>query len=119
MYDFLLIYLLCHLFPSKPSYRIVGIINPVSSPNFSIGKKPQVGAQRLINLEIPVLIRSLKSSNIELGQYLDGRLFKCCLSAAANPLCRTHTWTYSCITHGTSMGTIHLSRNLADAHARI
>ena len=32
------------------------------------------------------------------------------------PLCRTHTWTYSCFTHGTSMGTIHLSRNLADAH---
>ena len=32
-------------------------------------------------------------------------------------LCRTHTWTYSCLMHGTSMGTIHLSRNLADAHA--
>ena len=32
-------------------------------------------------------------------------------------LCRTHTWTYGCNTHGTSMGTIHLSRNLADAHA--
>ena len=31
-------------------------------------------------------------------------------------VCRTHTWTYSCFTHGTSMGTIHLSRNLADAH---
>ena len=44
-----------------------------------------VRAQRLINLEIPVLVRSLKSSNVELGQYLDGRLFKCCLSAAANP----------------------------------
>ena len=42
-------------------------------------------AQRLINLEIPVLVRSLKSSNVELGYYLDGRLFKCCLSAAANP----------------------------------
>ena len=26
-----------------------------------------VGAQRLINLEIPVLVRSLKSSNVELG----------------------------------------------------
>ena len=25
------------------------------------------GAQRLINLEIPVLVRSLKSSNVELG----------------------------------------------------
>ena len=42
-------------------------------------------AQRLINLEIPVLVRSLKSSNIELGLYLDGKLFKCCMSAAANP----------------------------------
>ena len=42
-------------------------------------------AQPLINLEIPVLIRSLKSSNVELGKYLDGQLFKCCLSAAANP----------------------------------
>ena len=31
------------------------------------------------------LVRSLKSSNVELGYYLDGRLFKCCLSAAANP----------------------------------
>ena len=30
---------------------------------------------RLINLEIPVLIGSLKSSNVELGSYLDGRLF--------------------------------------------
>ena len=44
-----------------------------------------VGAQHLINLEIPVLVRSLKSSNVELGKYLDGRLFKCCLSVAANP----------------------------------
>ena len=26
-----------------------------------------IGAQRLINLEIPVLVRSLKSSNVELG----------------------------------------------------
>ena len=42
-------------------------------------------AQRHINLEIPVLVRSLKSSNVELGLYLDGTLFKCCLSAAANP----------------------------------
>ena len=32
-------------------------------------------------------------------------------------MCRTHTWTYRCSMHGTSMGTIHLSRNLADAHA--
>ena len=42
-------------------------------------------AQRLINLKIPVLVQSLKSSNVELSLYLDGRLFKCCLSAAANP----------------------------------
>ena len=39
----------------------------------------------LINLEIPVLVQSLKSSNIEVGKYLDGRLFKCCPSVAANP----------------------------------
>ena len=32
-------------------------------------------------------------------------------------VCRTHTWTYRCHMHGTSMGTIHLSRNLTDAHA--
>ena len=32
-------------------------------------------AQRFINLEIPVLVRSLKSGNVELGEYLDGRLF--------------------------------------------
>ena len=34
-------------------------------------------------LEIPVLAQSLKSSNIELGLYLDGRQFKCCMSATA------------------------------------
>ena len=48
-------------------------------------KNDALGAQRFINLEIPVLVRSLKSSNVELSQYLDGRLFECCLSAAANP----------------------------------
>ena len=42
-------------------------------------------AQRLINLEIPVLVQSLKSSKIELGYYLEEKLFECCLSAAANP----------------------------------
>ena len=40
-------------------------------------------AQRLINLEIPVLVRSLKSRNVELG--LDETLFKCCLSVLSNP----------------------------------
>ena len=55
------------------------IVFPVSS------QVPSFRAQRLINLEIPVLVRSLKSSNVELGLYLDGRLFKCSLSAAANP----------------------------------
>ena len=30
-------------------------------------KHYRIGAQRLINLEIPVLVRSLKSSNVELG----------------------------------------------------
>ena len=39
------------------------------------------GAQWQINLEIPVLVQSLKSSNVVLGGFLDGRLpFKCCLS---------------------------------------
>ena len=53
--------------------------------NFINSFKLKSWAQRLINLEIPVLIRSLKSSNVELGEYLDVRLFKCRLSAAANP----------------------------------
>ena len=30
-------------------------------------KEPPVREQRLINLEIPVLVSSLKSSNVELG----------------------------------------------------
>ena len=30
-------------------------------------KESELGAQRLINLEISVLVRSLKSSNVELG----------------------------------------------------
>ena len=44
-------------------------------------------AQRLINLKIPVLVQLLKSSKVELGYsyYLEGRLFKCCLSVAFNP----------------------------------
>ena len=42
-------------------------------------------AQRLINLEITVLVQSLRSSNVELSEYLDGRPFKGCLSVAANP----------------------------------
>ena len=41
-------------------------------------------AQQVINLEMPLLLQSLKSSNVELGEYLDGNLFKCCLSVAAN-----------------------------------
>ena len=32
--------------------------------------------QRLINLEIPVLVRSLKSNNVKFGYYLGRRLFK-------------------------------------------
>ena len=42
-------------------------------------------AQRLTNLVTSVLVQSMESSNVELGLYLDGRLFKCCLSVAANP----------------------------------
>ena len=45
-------------------------------------------AQRFINLKIPVLVRSLKSSNVELGYYLDERLPFKCLSVAANPYSR-------------------------------
>ena len=41
--------------------------------------------QRLTNLEMPILVRSLKSSNDELCQYFDERLFKCCLSVDASP----------------------------------
>ena len=33
----------------------------------SVKIKPTNRAQQLINLEIPVLVRSLKSSNVELG----------------------------------------------------
>ena len=52
---------------------------------FNVYDKNASRAQQVINLEIPVLVRSLKSSNVGLGYYLDGKLFKCCLSAAANP----------------------------------
>ena len=44
-----------------------------------------LGAQRLISLEIPVLVQSPKSSNVELGQYLVGRRFKCSPNAALIP----------------------------------
>ena len=35
-----------------------------------------IGSQRLINLDIPVFVRSLKSSNVELGYYLNGFCYK-------------------------------------------
>ena len=38
-----------------------------ASATATIRQAPMIGAQRLINLEIPVLVRSLKSSNVELG----------------------------------------------------
>ena len=41
-------------------------------------------AQRPSYLEIPVCVQSLKSSIVDLGYYLDGRLFQYCLSVAAN-----------------------------------
>ena len=54
--------------------------------NLFLGKLNEfIRAQRLIKLEIPVLVQSLKSKNVELGSYLDERLFKCCLSVATNP----------------------------------
>ena len=37
------------------------------------------------NPQLSVLVRSLKSSNVELGENLDGRLFNYCLRVAANP----------------------------------
>ena len=40
----------------------------------------------LSNLEILILAQSLKSSNVELSESWDGRLFKRRLSVAANPL---------------------------------
>ena len=43
-------------------------------------KKTQDWVQWLTNLEIPVCVRSLKSSNVELVRYLNGRrVFKWCL----------------------------------------
>ena len=39
---------------------------------------------QLISLEVPVPVQSLKSSNVELGWDLEGRLFKCCLSTDSN-----------------------------------
>ena len=37
-------------------------------------------------LEIPLIIQSLKLSNVELGEYIDGQLFKCNLSIDINSL---------------------------------
>ena len=54
-----------------------------------------VRAQWLINLEIPVIIRSLKSSNVDLGLYLDGRLLKFCLSVVATDVNVTETADYN------------------------
>ena len=58
-----------------------------STTNSSVHKTKtkKTWALRLINLKIPVLVRSLNSNYVELSWYLDGRLFKCCLSAASNP----------------------------------
>ena len=47
---------------------------------------------RLINLEVPVHVRSMKSSNVELGQYLNGRLFKCSLSTVIINLKVGYIW---------------------------
>ena len=52
--------------------------------------------QRLINLKIQVLIRSLKSSNIELGLYLNGRPLvnheSACFVGLALCWCRVSNW---------------------------
>ena len=50
--------------------RMARRIFPVKQGDFekkAKGNKRKLRAQRLINLEIPVLVRSLKSSNVELG----------------------------------------------------
>ena len=45
-------------------YSKTHFLENISSVLINIG---YIKAQRLINLEIPVLVRSLKSSNVELG----------------------------------------------------
>ena len=46
---------------------IISFVSPLGIVCFLIPIGILVRAQRLINLEIPVLVRSLKSSNVELG----------------------------------------------------
>ena len=66
--------------PGRPSFLI-----PHGSAGLKEKKVCGLWIQRLIHLEIPILVRLLKSSNVELGYYLYGTLFKCCLSDAVKP----------------------------------
>ena len=66
-----------------------GFIRPPMNLPFYLGQNvvPSAWSQWLINLEMPVLEWSLKSSNFELEQCSDGRfLFKCSISAADKPV---------------------------------
>ena len=54
--------------PILPAAEEKGTDASLCAANVSAGLKAIISrAQRLINLEIPVLVRSLKSSNVELG----------------------------------------------------
>ena len=71
--------------PSKPILELMRInLEDMSLFTRSIGSSVAVGALAY-QLQIPVLVRSLKSSYVELDHFFDGKLlFECCLSAATN-----------------------------------
>ena len=52
---------------ASPVLKCLAEMTKGSSSKKKKGTSPGNRAQRLINLEIPVLVRSLKSSNVELG----------------------------------------------------
>ena len=55
------------LLPSAASTRYNSMAS-VDRQSFGLAlQRSSFGAQRLINLEVPVLVRSLKSSKVELG----------------------------------------------------
>ena len=59
---------------SKDTFYEICTVTKQTSFTLIRTKLSQYRAQRLINLEIPVLVRSLNSSNVELDYYLDGSL---------------------------------------------
>ena len=54
---------------NRPVYVLSGLARQHAILGMDFVREQQlcIRAQRLINLEIPVLVRSLKSSNVELG----------------------------------------------------